>query len=97
MLFSISLMNPEKHTEDLTSHHISVCILELHVTAVNELMTVCDMFRLTGAHIYSVSPPGAFPALRHHLPVQHPRVRQISEEISIRPAHVQRPVRVIHR
>lgn len=39
---------------------------------------------------------GAFLSHSDHLPVQHPGVRQVDEELAVRPPHVQNTVGIIH-
>lgn len=48
-------------------------------------------------HVDRVAPLRSFLPHGHHLPVQHPGVRQVDEELAVRPANVQDAVRVIHR
>lgn len=48
-------------------------------------------------YIDGVALLGSFLSNSDHLPVQHPGVRQVDEELAVRPPHVQNTVGIIHR
>ena len=47
-------------------------------------------------HVNGEALPGTLLALGYHLPVQHPGVGEVGEEVAVRPAHVQLTVGVVH-
>lgn len=48
-------------------------------------------------HVHRVAPGGSLPPHRQHLPVQHPGVRQVDEDLAVGPAQEQQAVGVGHR